>query len=253
MRSTRTAGILAVLVVSIALTACASEDIPSSKIFVAPPWTGAERYSYEVVVRGVDGAGRCDLVTTPEVEPGRTLLQRLCAKDQFTDNGSVLVESATLRPIESERVNADEERDRRVTYRIVYGETEATFTADDGSTRRETTRRLPEPDADHPDPGYYDDESLLWLARGIALKDGYDDGYHHVINAGQPRVLPVAVTITSQEDIETPAGKFRTWRVRFQRESTVYFAWVDVNAPHVVVQARIEDATYRLLPAQPAP
>jgi hypothetical protein len=248
MLRTRHTGLLVLLALGLLLAACADEDIPSSKIFAAPPWTGAERYAYEVVVRGVSGAGHCDLVTTPEVEPGRTLLQRLCSKDQFTDNGSVIVESATLRPIESERVNADSERDRRIVYRIVYGETEATFSADDGSTRRETSRRLPAPDNAHPDPGYYDDESLLWLARGLAFRDGFDDGYHHVINAGQPRVLPVAVTITGQEDVETPAGTFRTWRVRFQRESTVYFVWVDVEAPHPVVQARIEDATYRLLP-----
>ena len=49
-----------------------------------------------------------------------------------------------------------------------------------------------------------------------------------------------------QEEVKEPAGTFQAWRVRFEREDTVYFVWVDVAAPHRVVQAQIEDVKYEL-------
>ena len=231
-----------------ALMACSDDSIAISKIFVAPPWTGTEEYSYRVTDKGVDGEGRCRLVTTPESAPGQTKIERLCEKDEFRDDGTVIVDSRTLEPIESTRVNADTKKGKTSTFSVTYSGTVATFVADIDGKKRSTDRDLPEPDAESPDPGWYDDESLLWLARGLPLQGGFHGGYAHVINAGQPRILDVEVDVSGPETVTVPAGEFQAWRVRFRRESSIYDVWVETAAPHRVVKARIEDVTYELLP-----
>jgi hypothetical protein len=228
------------------LSACSDEDITISKVFQQAPWTGPERYTYRVTSPGVDGEGRCTLVTSPEVAPGQTRLERLCTKDEFTDNGTLVAESATLRPISEVRVNSDSKKGRTSTWTIDYQGATATFKADVDGKVRSTDRDLPEPSSTSPDPGYYDDESLLWLARGIPLEDGYSAAYAHVINAGQPRILDVKVRVQGTESVKVPGGDFTAWKVRFERQSTIYYVWVDVAAPYRVVKARIEDYTYEL-------
>ena len=233
---------------TLALAACSSsQDITISKIFLGPPWKGIEVATYDVQDKGVKGSGSCTLTTTPDAEPGKTRLDRECSKDEFRDRGSALVDSATLRPFSSSRVYEDSKKGDRTTHTITYDEpVAATFTTDDGRKRRETVRDLPKPDSKSPDPAYYDDESLLWLARGINLKTGYQAAYAHVINAGQPRILTVEVRVEVQESVSVPAGKFTTWRIRYQREDSIYYVWVDAAAPNRMVKARIEDVIYEL-------
>ena len=113
-----------------ALMACSDDSIAISKIFVAPPWTGTEEYSYRVTDKGVDGEGRCRLVTTPESAPGQTKIERLCEKDEFRDDGTVIVDSRTLEPIESTRVNADTKKGKTSTFSVTYADNVATFVAD---------------------------------------------------------------------------------------------------------------------------
>jgi hypothetical protein len=240
--------VLAFGAVLLLAAACAEDDITSQRIFETPPWTGPETAEYSVVDRGVDGEGRCTLTTLPEVEPGRTRLERRCRKDQFGDDSTVLVESATLAPISSERVTRDTEKRKETIYQIEYSGNVATFTAiTNGDDRRSTERDLPEADEESPEPAWYDDDSLLWLARGVPLHAGFKAGYTHVINVGLPRVLGVLASVEGEETVEVPAGMYETWKVRFEREGLLYDIWVDREDPHLVVRARIEDVTYELL------
>ena len=89
-----------------------------------------------------------------------------------------------------------------------------------GRKQREAVRNLPRQSAGSADTGWYDDDALLWLARGIPLATGYEAAYVHVINAGQPRVLTVRVSLAGPERVETPAGTFEAWKVRFDREQS---------------------------------
>ena len=220
--------------------------MPISKVFQGPPWTSAESLTFTVRDKGVPGEGRCVLTTIPGAEVGKTRLSRSCSKDEFLDEGSVLVESASLRPLSAERTYVDTKKNQITKHTITYDANAAKFRTDDGKKTRETTRELPKADAKNPDPGWYDDESLLWLARGLQLKSGYRAGYAHVINAGQPRVLTVEVQVDGPETITVPAGEFKAWRVRYQREDSVYFVWVDVQSPQRMIKARIEDVVYEL-------
>lgn len=239
------------LVVLAFVAAACSDDgsIATSKIFVKPTWTGAETISYRVSTRGVDGAGSCEFIT-PASLTGEQPFRQVCAKDQFGDDRTAVADAATLAPRRADRISTDSKKGTRVTHSIVYEAERAVFTTDDGKRARSTTRDLPSPDKASPDPGWYDDDTLFWLARGLPLRAGWTGGYSHVINAGQPRVLPVEVEIQKTESVDVPAGKFEAWRVRFQRGSSVYVLWVDTQAPNRVVRAQIEDVRYELTGAK---
>ena len=219
---------------------------PTTKVFEAPPWQGPETYSYNLRTKGDENAGTCQLQTEPNVEPGRTRLVRLCSNPPYADNGNVLVDSQTLQPFLSERTVTDDEKGRRTTYTNTYRETDVLFQANVNGKPSETTRDLPAPTEESPEPGWYDDESLLWLARGIPLRDGYTGTYAHVINAGQPRVLTVDVKVNGTEKITINGRDYQTWKVEFKRENSLYRAWVEQSGPHRVIRAQIEDYFYDL-------
>ena len=60
---------------------------------------------------------------------------------------------------------------------------------------RNTSRDLPEPTEEWPTPGWYDDESLFWLVRGVELREDYEDHYTHVINAGQRQWAVLVISL----------------------------------------------------------
>jgi hypothetical protein len=233
--------------VSVAAVACSgSSDGSGDRIFESAPWTGDERFVYRVTDRGVDGEGRCEMFTFAEAEPGMTRLEEHCVA-AYNDDSVVEVDADDLDPRQSVRTIAQPDEDSIVTHSVFYEGTVATFVTDDGEKRRETQRDLPEPTEEHPDPGWYDDKSIFWLVRGLPLAEDYEAQYLHVINVGQPRILPVTVEVEDQETVETAVGTFETWRVKLERDNTVYLLWVAETEPKPVVKARIESVNYEII------
>lgn len=220
-----------------------------TKVFVAPPWTGDERHEYRLLDEGEDLYGTCVLETDVDAEPGKTRLSRLCANEpRYRDDGTVLVDSQTLTPFQASRVRTDAEKNERVAALSDYQPPVVNFTFDDRGKVRETVRDLPEPTDKSPEPGYYDDESLLWLIRGIDLRDGYEGSFQN-INAGTGQTFPVDLKVEGQETVKVPAGEFTTWRIRIRTASVTQYAWVETGGSHRLVKARmegIEDVIYEL-------
>ncbi|MCC7363918.1 MAG: DUF3108 domain-containing protein [Dehalococcoidia bacterium] len=221
---------------------------PTARVFEAAPWNGPETYEYQLSVRGDEDAGRCTLKTEPEVEPGRTKLSRLCSEDEYRDDGEVIVDSTTLQPFSAQRTFIDGEKDRTTVYVTTYRDTDVLFEADVNGKTSETTRELPEPTEESPEPVWHDDESLLWLVRGVPLRAGFTGTYAHVINAGQPRVLTVDIEVDEPETVEYEGGEAEAWKVTVKREKSTYRVWVETAAPHRVLRAQIESVTYTLIP-----
>jgi hypothetical protein len=243
----RTILLLAAAAASVAVASCAGsadDGLPSNTVFKAPPWDGNEVLTYNLEQEQTEGHATCELRT--QVDGDRTTLVRSCAHEEgHRDDATVIVDSESLRPISSERTFYNAEDDESTVHRITYGPGEATFETESGGETRDTTRDLPQPTEDSPTPGWYDDDSILWLVRGIELREGFEDEYTHVINAGAPRVVSVELSVHELETVEVPAGEFRTWRVRVARDS-VYTFWVEEAAPHRVIKAQVEDSTYEL-------
>ncbi len=234
-------------VIGIALAACGGGGggDRSSKIFVTPPWTGAERYEYALEQSGVDNEASCTLRTEPD--EAETILVRSCFDNRgYKDESRVVVDSQTLAPKSSVRIFFDAKDKRETTHSVTYEGREARMVTKTGDSSREATRDLPEPTEESPDPGWYDDDAQLWLVRGISLHEGYEGQYTHVINAGAPRALSVDVKVDGLETVKVPAGEFRAWKVRVAREKSVYTYWVEEAAPHRVIQAQVEGSVYLL-------
>lgn len=250
MISARIASLLLAGSLAVALSSCAgSNDRTLSKVFVAPPWTGDERNEYNLIDEGGELYGTCVLETDVDAEPGKTRLSRLCANEpRYRDDGTVLVDSQTLVPLEAARVRTDAEKNERVAAISVYEPPIVKFTFDDKGKVRETERDLPEPTETSPDPGYYDDESLLWLVRGMDLREGYEASYQNV-NAGTGQTFPVDLKVEGQETVQVPAGEFTAWKIRVRTASVTQYLWVEADGSRRLVKARIEgieDVIYEL-------
>lgn len=223
-----------------------------SQVFTGPPWTENERYEYRLLAERDDPYGKCVMETEIDAEPGLTRLSLLCDDEPgpHRDDGTALVDSSTLVPVSSSRVRIDTEEDDRFSVSSVYSPPEEVrFESDDNGTIRSTTRELPEPSDKSPNPGYYDDVSLLWLVRGINLEEGYEASFQNIAaNTGQ--TFPVDVIVEGQEQVSVPAGEFTAWKIRIRTASVIQFAWVDVEEPHTLVKAEIrgvQDVTYELV------
>ncbi len=222
------------------------DDAVVTKVFEAVPWTGAEAYRYNLVQKGGEVYGTCDVLTNPEFEPGRTqLIQRCVDTDGFRDERTTVADSKTLRPISAVRAIIDAEKGKQTTFTSTYEGALVTLEANVDGNVNTAERDLPAPTEQSPDPGYYDDEALLWVVRGIPLHDGYEGAYKN-INAGNGRIFTVRLAVEAKERVKVPAGEFNTWKVRVQTQSITQYIWIDAEAPHRVVRARIERLTYEL-------
>ena len=240
-----------------ALSGCGSEPLESHQsVFGQPPWTGPERLHYNLLERD-ELEGTCVLETEPEVAQGVTELRRLCRdaeEGRYEDNGSARVASTTLRPISSLRVVVDTEegssRHFATTYlaaeRLVrFDSKQFDAVGEEPSESLTAERELPEPTEATPEPAWYDDEELLWLVRGIPLTEGFKGSFTNV-NASTGRVFAAQVIVEEREQVEVPAGTFATWKIRVETSTVTQLIWVEQDAPHRIVRARIERLTYEL-------
>jgi hypothetical protein len=247
------ASLAGLAVLGTALAGCGGGDDmpPSSQIFTSPPWDGDERYVYELLDDRDEVTGTCEMLTEPQ-DDGTTNLSLLCGNDDGDrDDRVATVDSGTLTPRQSERTNINTDRDRTAVWRAVYSDDTVTVsTIQNGDLQNERERELPlEPeDEGDPQPGYYDDNTLLWLMRGIdlSLGDEYEAAFDDVNPAGLVQLIDTEVTIEDAETIEVPAGSFETWRIRFQTSDITQRVWVTQEAPHLMVKARLEGTEFQL-------
>jgi hypothetical protein len=233
--------------------ACGSDDIgDTERIFVAPTWTGAETLEYELYDRELRG------YCTHRTEPGEGELRLTteCTDSRgegHRDDTLAVVDPLTLEPISAERVIVDQDRKTRTVYgglymppaEVIVTNSSADLSGEDEKETYEASRELPAPTESAPDPGWYDETSLFWLMRGIPLEEGFEGRFANV-NIGVARVVGADVEVEGIEEVEVPAGTFMAYSIRVKSSITNRF-WVDVDAPHRVVQARLEGNTFELV------
>jgi len=246
----------AVAMLSLALSACGGSANPKLvKVVSNVPWTGNETINYNIVDQGGDLTGRCQLDTKVETAPGRTTLVQDCANagdkepGRYRDDRTAIVESQTLKPISATRTTSDAQKHTQTTFTSTYGPTQVKFQANDNGTLHGTTRDLPKPSDKSPDPGYYDDEELFWIVRGITFEKGWEGAYIDV-NASNGQTITAQFKVDDQEKVTVPAGTYTTWKVQLSTSSVTQFFWIDASSPHLVIQAVVEDTTYKLTSAK---
>jgi hypothetical protein len=229
------------------LAACDSgSDPPLSKVFKTAPWQNPETYSYELRDQGDKVTGTCDLKTTPNSQPGQTFLEHLCGNGKGDrDDRNATVDAQTLLPVTAKRTIFGIDQNSTATFTSTYTYPTVGLHADENGKTHDTTRDLPKASSDSPDPGYYDDESLFWVVRGVPLEKNWEGSYDD-INASLGTVFSTTVKVESTETLKVPAGTYTAWRVRVETNDDTNYFWVDQASPHEIVQATISDVTYKL-------
>ena len=92
---------------------------------------------------------------------------------------------------------------------------------------------------------YYDNESSLWLWRTLAFSEEFEAHYVSV-NPLEGKQQTVKIQTPSTETIEVPAGTFEVWRLIVRNGRSLRSAWINVEAPHEVVQWDNGDVIFRL-------
>ena len=98
---------------------------------------------------------------------------------------------------------------------------------------------------------YYDNETSLWLWRTIEFAEEYEARYVSV-NHLDRSLQTVILRVIDQQEIEVPAGVFQTWRLQVRNGRATRTAWVNVQAPHEIVQWDNSSLIFRLRKISPA-
>ena len=206
-----------------------SAEADASAIVSSVPFANGERLTYELRDdHGVAGYGTLSVT----IESGHLVLQQEyeeatapAGAEPTSDRSTVRVDATSLRPQSMERVVAG--RDTTDEYRGTYAADGSTVTVTTGDASKERTIELPE--------HAYENESSLWLRRTLAFAEGYKSRYTSVNTVERKRQI-VELEVTGQQRITVPAGTFETWRLQVRNGRATRVAWINVEAPHQIVQ-----------------
>lgn len=235
---------------ALALAGCeaTTPTAATSDVVGAVAFVDGERLTYELV--NVEGDPLGSGVLTTRLEGSRFVLQQdyesepTSDAEPSTDAVTLAVDATTLRPFgglrEVVRVASDGTKKNEV-YEWVYdidGDVTglgSSSTVDGKSDEHELELR------EH----YYDNESSLWLWRTLSFSEEFEANYVSV-NPLEGKQQTVKLQTPSTETIEVPAGTFEVWRLIVRNGRSLRSAWINVEAPHEVVQWDNGDVIFRL-------
>jgi hypothetical protein len=220
----------------------------TSEMVDAMTFVDGERLTYELV--NVQGDPLGSGMLTVRLEGTRFVMEQryesalLNDTEPSTDHVTVAVDTRTLRPFgglrEVVRVRNDGTKQHEVyewTY-DVNGDVTGLYyssTVDGDSNDGELELR----------ENHYDNESSLWLWRTLAFSEEFEANYVSV-NPMDGNQQTVKVQTPATETIEVPAGTFEVWRLIVRNGRSLRSAWINVEAPHEIVQWDNGDVIFRL-------
>jgi hypothetical protein len=197
------------------VTACdGGSNTPTSDVVSVVPWGAGPNDLYvemaDYVLKNDDGesTGRGTLRVATQGSQV-VLVQRFTSGDN-SDESSVTVDRATLKPISSTRkiVTEDETEELQVTY------TEAGASIRQGE--RQSGLSVPEHS--------YDNDSSLFLWRTLPFAPGYEAAYTTIITNRRSR-QKVDLRVVDRETVRVPAGEFTAWRLEIRTSNAKQTAW----------------------------
>ncbi len=237
-------------IAALALAGCgvATPRAATSDVVGAVTFVDGERLTYELV--DVQGDPLGSGVLTVRLEDTRFVLEQryesalVSDAEPSTDHVTVAVDTRTLRPFGGLREVVRVRNDGTKQYEV----TEWTYDVDGDVTGLVYSSTV---DGDSDDgelelrENHYDNESSLWLWRTLAFSDEFEATYISV-NPMDGKQQTVKVQTPSTETIEVPAGTFEVWRLIVRNGRSLRSAWINVEAPHEVVQWDNGDVIFRL-------
>lgn len=221
------------VLVAVALVACGpSAAAPKvSAVVGAVPFRDGERLTY--AIREDWGAGTARGVLSVRRDGDRLRLEQRyeevappAGAQANSDTSVVLVGAADLRPVEMTRTVKGRDASGSHAYRAAYGADgkSVEITADGGKPKS-----IPLGDV------FYDNETALWLWRTLPLAADYRERYISIDAVARTRQT-VDLLVTGKQTVEVPAGRFEAWRLQVRSGRATRVAWINVEAPHEIVQ-----------------
>ena len=255
LRSQGVTGLLAIAALTM-LVGCTA-GVPSaatSDVVAAQPWVAGERYTYALT----DGNGNTlgEGVLSTAKDAGRLVLEQRYAEGKppagatpTSDVITVTVDATTFRPLEGHRETVRRDEGGKTTAeKDTWRYTDVQGTPHLVSRIERQGAAVVEGDVAlraH----WYDNESSLWLWRGLAFAEGYEK-YYVSANPFERSQQTVNLRIPRREPMTVPAGTFQTWRVILRNGRAVRTAWVNADAPHQVVRWDNGDVIFELTKAE---
>jgi hypothetical protein len=205
------------------LAAKAKQQLAGEFKLLAAPWNDGEVLEYEMRMGKSTVLGVQVLSVEAGVAEGRPawlMKSATCLAASQTQFSRVSAERDTMRPISS-------------AWRVpLLGDAKAAYQE---KTAVIETKDKP-PRTIELSTRSFDNEEWLWLLRRLPFATGYRTSLESVaiITGGQ---VPITVEVIGQEDVETPAGKFRTWKVQLQPVNQTFWFATDGERPMVKYEA----------------
>ena len=213
---------------SVFLAACglAEEDsLPTQDIVTSVPWTVGEETSYSILDNDDEVLGTG--VLRIDQEDGQLRLSQHYQNPDFDDRSSVLVDAATLKPIEAERTITGKDGVLRIE--VHYSDDVAEIERVATEEGKEEERRIDRLDV--PEHAY-DTGASLFLWRTIPMQVDYRAAYRSMATAvvGKSQENKVTLRVLRQETVEVPAGTFEAWRVEIRPPGVKQTAWYGADS-----------------------
>ena len=226
---TRSVGTSIVLLVLILLAACGQPEITPLRVQPAP-WADGEVSTYQITDIENKPAGTATITFTAgatQIQEEAWTMQREVAAQGDQEIVMVEMTASGLRPVLS-MLTRQSGSDRREQVKSTYnqGQVDLELTTAKDIT---TYERINVPS------DVRDQRTLLALVRALPLANGYATQVNSF--------LPVAdllerttIHVTGQEQVQTPAGAYDTWRVALTTNGSESQAWISTSAPYILVK-----------------
>lgn len=216
-------------------------------VFTAAPWRVGERLEYRLSTGSGEEVARGVLTTQQE---GGTLVlrQSYTGVSSGTDEIALTVDPKTL---VATRGSRDTTR-RSTSDNIAIATTAWAYRLDGDHLHLDTLGQggaVTESSDLGAQPYAYDNESSLWLWRGLAFAEGYEQSYVSVNPLDGSRQV-VTVRVPQHESVTVPAGTFDAWRVIVRSGRAVRTAWISSQSPYPVVRWDNGDVVFELVKAE---
>lgn len=220
----------ALLLAALALsTACLqpAKPPPTADLALTIPWPDTEQAHYVLLDRkSKKETGQGTLTVSKQGDP-YTLTSHFEGSNQASDDGSVIVDAQTLKPVSFHRTLTSKNDVQEVT-----GDYDATtgvvnITEITGNTDRPVPLRLGD--------NYYDNDTSLFLWRAIPFSDGYTAAYRAVLTGSRSQLI-VQIQVTGKEEVTVPAGTYQAWKLEVRAGGVKQFAWFADTPQHPMVQ-----------------
>lgn len=195
-----------------------------------PNWKDGE-ISHYLLLLGTDTLGMMySTITHTKVEARaayqiRVLTQTDYQDEKTTDSILLVVNRSDLRPIILDRATVSALL--HMTLKAKYTRDKVVIEAVVPQGPKKTEVNLP--------VNVYDNEQIIFLLRALPLKTGYRALFQDVAtNAAQ--VFPVAVEVTGEEKVASPAGDFVCWKVTINGGGKNITAWYQKDKPKRLVK-----------------